>query len=438
MRISIFGLGYVGCVSASCLAADGHHVVGVDVDPVKVDLINAGRSPMVEQGLGELIARGISSGHLRATDDGTEAIQHSDLSFVCVGTPSATDGRLDLQYVQRVAADIGKALRRKSGYHVVVVRSTMLPGSTEGSVKPALEQMSGRRVGADVGLVCNPEFLREGSAIADFYEPPRTVIGELDRKSGDPVAELFTDLDSPLIRTDIRTAEMVKYADNAFHALKIAFANEIGVLCRAEGIDSHQLMDIFCRDTKLNLSRKYLRPGYAFGGSCLPKDLRALTYRASERGVTTPVLRSVLESNEYHKRRGLELVRDTGKKQVAVLGLSFKPNTDDLRESPAVELIEALTNEGYRVQVYDRNVALTRLSGTNKDYIEREIPHIASLMVPDLNAALADAEAVVVTSDDEEFHGVPALLRPDQVLVDLVRIVDDSKGLEERYYGIAW
>jgi GDP-mannose 6-dehydrogenase len=314
----------------------------------------------------------------------------------------------------------------------------MLPGSTEGFVKSVLEEMSGRRVGANLGLVYNPEFLREGSAIADFYEPPRTVIGELDRKSGDPVAALFADLDSPLIRTDIRTAEMVKYADNAFHALKIAFANEIGVLCRAEGIDSHHLMDVFCRDTKLNLSRKYLRPGYAFGGSCLPKDLRALTHRASERGVTTPVLASVLDSNEHHKQRGLALVRETGKKRVTVLGLSFKPNTDDLRESPAVELVDALIDEGYRVQVYDRNVALAGLLGTNKDYIEREIPHIASLVVPDLSAALADAEAVVVTSDDDEFHSVPALLRPDQVLVDLVRIVNDPRGLEERYYGIAW
>jgi GDP-mannose 6-dehydrogenase len=438
MKVSVFGLGYVGCVSAACLAADGHHVIGVDVNPLKVDLLNAGRSPIVEDGLEGLLSAGIASGRLGATRDGKWAIQHSDLCFVCVGTPSASGGRLDLQYVQRVSEDIGHGLRSKDGYYVVVVRSTMLPGSTEGIVLPTLEQASGRRAGVDFGLAYNPEFLREGSAVSDFHHPPRTVIGELDERSGGTAAALYTHLDAPLIRTEVKTAELVKYADNAFHALKIAFANEIGVLCREEGIDSHHLMDIFCQDTKLNLSPAYLRPGYAFGGSCLPKDLRALIHRARERGVTAPVLESVLESNQHHKQRGLALVQATGKKRVAVLGLSFKPDTDDLRESPAVELVEMLLDEGYPLRVYDRNVALASLMGANKDYIEGEIPHVASLMVPDLDTALADAEAVVVASGDAEFRQVPALLRPDQVLVDLVHIVDDPGALGERYYGIAW
>jgi GDP-mannose 6-dehydrogenase len=438
MRISILGLGYVGCVSTACLAADGHEVIGVDVNPVKVDLINAGRSPIIERGLDELIAEGASLGRLRATMDTVEAVQQSDLSFVCVGTPGDSNGRLDLQYVERVSLDIGNALRTKDEYHVVVVRSTMLPGSTYGVVLPSLEETSGRRAGEGFGLAYNPEFLREGTAIRDFYEPPRTVIGEFDVRSGDLVSRVYAGLDAPLIRTGIRTAELVKYADNAFHALKIAFANEIGVLCGSEGIDSHELMDIFVQDTKLNLSPVYLRPGYAFGGSCLPKDLRALTHWARMRDLVTPVLASILDSNERHKQRGLELVRETGRKHVAVLGLSFKPDTDDLRESPAVDLVESLLGKGYQLKIYDRNVALARLVGANKEFIEREIPHISSLMVSDLGSALADAEVVVVASDDTEFRAVPDMLRPDQVLVDLVRIVDDLDGLGERYHGIAW
>lgn len=438
MRISVLGLGYVGCVSVACMAADGHQVVGVDINPVKVDMINRGRSPIVERELDGLLAEGVSQGRLRATVDATEAVQQSDLSFICVGTPGDSNGRLDLQYVERVSADIGCALQSKAGHHVVVVRSTMLPGSTNNIVLPLLERESGRRAGEGFGLAYNPEFLREGSAIRDYYDPPRTVIGEFDESSGDALAAIYENLDAPLIRTSIKTAELVKYADNAFHALKISFANEIGVIAGAEGIDSHELMDIFVQDTKLNLSPVYLRPGYAFGGSCLPKDLRALSHRARRRDLSTPVLASILESNERHKHRALALVKETGKKRVAVLGLSFKPNTDDLRESPAVELVEGLLGKGYQLKIYDRNVALARLVGANKEFIEREIPHIASLMVPDVQSALADAEVVVVTSGDQEFLGLADLLRPDQVLIELERIVDDVDGLGERYHGIAW
>jgi GDP-mannose 6-dehydrogenase len=431
-------MGYVGCVSAACLAADGHEVIGVDVNPVKVELVNAGRSPIIERGLEDLLAEGLSRGRLRATVDAAQAVHQSDLSFICVGTPGDSNGRLDLQYVERVSADIGNALKTKGEYHLVVVRSTMLPGSTDRVVLPTLEEVSGHRAGEGFGLAYNPEFLREGTAVKDFYNPPRTVIGELDERSGELVSSLYAGLDAPLIRTAIKTAELVKYADNAFHALKIAFANEIGVLCGGEGIDSHELMGIFVQDTKLNLSPVYLRPGYAFGGSCLPKDLRALNHWARRRDVQTPVLGSILESNEHHKQRALKLVRETGKKRIAVLGLSFKPDTDDLRESPSVELVESLLGKGYHLRIYDRNVALARLVGANKEFIEREIPHIASLMVPDLGTALADADVVVVASDDPEFRAVPGMLRPDQVLVDLVRIVEDLDGLGERYHGIAW
>ena len=438
MRISVFGLGYVGCVSAACLAADGHQVVGVDVNSVKVDLINEGRSPIVEPGLGHMIAEGVATGGLVATSDAARAVSETDLSFVCVGTPGDSAGRLDLKYVERVSADLGRALRLKEGYHLVVVRSTMLPGSTESTVLPTLERTSGRRGGVDLGLAYNPEFLREGTAVEDFYDPPKTVVGELDERSGDTLSDLYAGLEAPLFRTDIKTAEMVKYADNAFHALKISFANEIGVLCRDAGIDSHELMDIFSQDTKLNISAAYLRPGQAFGGSCLPKDLRALNQRARERGLATPVLASILDSNERQKRRALALVTETGKKRVAILGLSFKPDTDDLRESPAVDLVERLLGKGYELKIYDRNVALARLVGANKEFIEHEIPHIASLMVPDVSTAVTGSDVVVVASGDAEFRAVPEMLAPGQVLVDLVRIMDSIDGFGGQYLGIAW
>lgn len=438
MRISVLGLGYVGCVTVACLAADGHQVTGVDINPVKVDLINKGQSPIIEPQLGELLAQGVAQGKLRATVDATEAVHQSDLSFICVGTPGDANGRLDLRFVERVSKDIGRALSTKEGYHLIVVRSTMLPGSTEEVVLPALERVSGRKAGQGFGLAYNPEFLREGSAVQDFYDPPRTVLGQFDQASGDAASAVYENLSAPLIRTSIRTAELVKYADNAFHALKISFANEIGVLAGAEGIDSHELMKIFVQDTKLNLSPVYLRPGYAFGGSCLPKDLRALNHWARSQDLSVPVLASILESNELHKRRALALVEATGKKRVAILGLSFKPDTDDLRESPAVELVEQLLGKGYALKVYDRNVALARLVGANKEFIEREIPHIASHMVPDIETALDDADVVVVTSGDRDFRDVAGRLRPDQLLVELERTAADADGLGERYRGIAW
>jgi GDP-mannose 6-dehydrogenase len=438
MRISIFGLGYVGCVSAACLARDGHDVTGVDVNPEKVATLNAGQSPIVEPGLAEMIAAAVAAGRLRATVDAGAAIQESGLSLVCVGTPSTDGGGLDLRFVSRVCEQIGAALSTHEARHTVVLRSTMLPGSTDEVAVPLLERTSGRQAGHGFGVCYHPEFLREGSAVQDFYEPPRIVIGEIDEASGDALQQLYGTVAAPMVRTDLRTAEMVKYADNAFHALKVTFANEIGNLCKAHGIDSHRMMDIFVLDTRLNLAPVYLKPGFAFGGSCLPKDLRALIQRARELNVDGPLLRATLASNEQQKRLAFELIRRCERKKIGILGLSFKHNTDDLRESPAVELVELLLGKGYNVVVYDRNVSLSTLVGSNRAYIDRELPHLSALMRPSLDAVLAHAEVLVVTHRDQEFAQVIDRLRADQMVIDLVRIREDYAGLGKRYEGICW
>ncbi len=436
MKIAIFGLGYVGTVSAACLAELGQQVTGVDINPVKVDIINAGKSPIVEPNLDTLIAKNVSSGKLRATISVREAIWSSDLSFICVGTPSAPNGSLDLQYVQRVSSEIGDILREKKQYHTIVYRSTMLPGSVENLALPILEKSTGKRAGIDFGLVFNPEFLREGSAIADFHNPPRTVVGEWTPRCGDPVVDLYSNISAPLVRTNIRTAEMVKYADNAFHGLKIAFGNEIGTICRQVGVDSQQLMQIFCLDTKLNLSPVYLKPGNAFGGSCLPKDLRAITHLAQTCDLAVPVLDGILLSNQEHKNRALGLVMAQGKKKIGVLGLSFKEDTDDLRESSTVELLERLIGKGYTVCIYDRNVSLARLMGANKLYIEQELPHISTLMVDSVETVLEKSEVIVIANRSTEFVEIPAKLKPDQKIVDLIRLFKPEDFLEGQYQSL--
>jgi GDP-mannose 6-dehydrogenase len=438
VRISVFGLGYVGSVSAGCLAALGHEVVGVDVNPVKVDMINAGQSPVIEAELDALIAAGVESGRLRAGTSAGEAIAASDVSFVCVGTPSDSNGDLNLAYVERVCQEIGEALATSGDYHVVVVRSTMLPGSTDECVIPILESASGRQAGRNFGVSYNPEFLREGTAIYDFQHPPFTLVGQYDHRGAEIAADLYGGVDAPLLIVPLKVAEMVKYANNAFHALKVTFANEIGNICKEQGIDSHQVMDIFCRDDKLNLSSHYLRPGFAFGGSCLPKDLRALLYRAHRLDLRLPVLEAILPSNELQVRRGFELIRRTGCKEVGVLGFSFKAGTDDLRESPLVELIETLIGKGYQVKVYDRNVSLARLHGANRAYIEREIPHIASLMCDSMEEVVSESELIVVGNEAPEFRQVLDRVRQDQVVVDLVRLWNDIDELDARYEGICW
>ncbi len=437
MKVSIFGLGYVGAVSAACLARDGHEVVGVDPNRAKTDLINAGKAPIIEKDLGTLIDNGVAEGRLRATDDARQAVSDTEISLVCVGTPSNWNGSLDLRYVRKVCEEIGEALRHKDAFHTVVLRSTMLPGSMRDVVIPTLETSSGKRAGEDFGVCNNPEFLREGTAVYDYYHPPKTVIGETDAVAGDRLAELYAGIDAPLIRTSVETAEMVKYVDNVWHALKVGFANEVGNVCKRLGLDGHEVMDIFCKDTKLNLSPYYLKPGFAFGGSCLPKDVRAFTYKARSMDLELPILNAILPSNEHQVRHGLRMVMEKPGRRVAILGMSFKAGTDDLRESPMVELIERLLGKGYELKIYDRNVSLAALTGANKDFILNKIPHISRLMVDTMDEALRDAEIVVVGNGDAEFRGVFSALREHQAVVDLVRI-DPRRRSDDQYDGICW
>ena len=432
MKISIFGLGYVGAVTAGCFAADGHQVLGVDPVPEKVELMNRGQSPIVEAEIGEIVAETARNGRLRATQDPTVAVEDTDLSFVCVGTPSQSNGNLDLRYIRRICEQIGNALRTKSDRHTVVIRSTILPGTMRNVVIPTLQEFSRKRAGEDFGICNNPEFLREGSAVRDFRSPPKTVIGELDRASGDLLASLYEKLDAPLIRTDLNTAEMVKYVDNCWHALKIGFANEIGNLCDSIDVDAEAVMNIFCQDKKLNISPAYLKPGFAFGGSCLPKDLRALSYQAKMRDLELPILSSVLPSNEMQVARGAKLVVDSGNSRVGVLGFSFKAGTDDLRESPVIEVIERLIGKGYDLRIYDRNVSMAALVGANRDFILNRIPHISRLMVSSIDAVLAHAKTIVIGNNDPEFSQIQTKLREDQVLVDLVRITRQGSTNDKR------
>ncbi len=437
MRISIFGLGYVGTVSAGCLGAQGHYVIGVDPNQTKVDLINQGNTPIIEKDIGELIQESVREGRLHAVTDVAGAVKRSEVSMICVGTPSQPNGDLDLQYVVRVCEQIGQALKNKKEFHVVVARSTMLPGSMEGVVIPTLEKVSGKKAGVEFGVCINPEFLREGTAVFDFYNPPKTVVGTADARSGDRLVRLYEKLDAPLIRTDIETAEMVKYTDNVWHALKVGFANEIGATCKALGIDGHKVMNIFCQDTKLNLSRYYLKPGFAFGGSCLPKDVRALVYKGRNLDLDLPIMNAILPSNERQTERGLRMIMDKGNKKVGVLGFSFKAGTDDLRESPVVEVIERLLGKGYDIRLYDRNVKLASLVGANRDFIIKHIPHISRLMVDSLDEVLSFAETIVIGNDEKEFHSVPDRLRDGQVVIDFVR-VSDAISDGDKYDGICW
>lgn len=436
MRISIFGLGYVGAVSAGCLAQDGHEVIGVDPIATKVDLINSGQSPIVEKDIQEIIAETAKSGRLRATSDPSEGIRETELSFVCVGTPSQSNGNLDLRYIRRICEQIGAALRNKKERHTVVIRSTILPGTMRNIVIPILEESSGKRVAVDFGVCNNPEFLREGTAVNDFRCPPKTVIGEVDTASGDSLAKLYQKVDAPLIRTDLETAEMVKYVDNSWHALKIGFANEIGTVSKSLGLDGHKVMKIFCEDRKLNISPAYLSPGFAFGGSCLPKDLRALSYQARMNDLELPILNAILPSNEKQVSRGLKMIMDRGHKKIGILGFSFKAGTDDLRESPIIELIERLLGKGYDLRIYDRNVKLASLVGANRDFILNRIPHISRLMVNDIEAVLDFAETIVIGNKDPEFTMVPNKLRDDQSTIDFVRI--RKAASDDRYDGICW
>ena len=437
MNISIFGLGYVGAVSAGCLANDGHNVIGVDPTKAKVALINQGKSPIIEKDIGEMIEKSVSEGKLKATMDCREAVLETDISIVCVGTPSQLNGSLDLKFVRRVCEEIGEVISEKASRHIVVIRSTMLPGTMADVVIPTLEQASGKVAGDGFGLCINPEFLRESTAVYDFYNPPKTVVGASDDTTLELIMGLYTSLPGPKIGTDLATAEMVKYTDNVWHALKVAFANEIGNIAKRVKVDSHKVMDIFCQDTKLNISPYYMKPGFAFGGSCLPKDVRALVHKASTLDINTPILSSILPSNKQQIENGIELVTSKGKRKVGILGFSFKAGTDDLRESPVVELIERLLGKGFELKLYDKNVNLAAIVGANKDYILNQIPHISKLMVDSIDQVISECEVIVIGNGDEQFRKVVTTISSDKDVIDLVRINDEALG-QPGYEGICW
>lgn len=438
MKISIFGLGYVGCVTAACLAKVGHEVWGVDINQEKVEMINAGRSPIVERGLEEMILEGRSRRYLQATIDPFKAVLETEITLVSVGTPSNGNGSLNLDLVKAVTQQIGQTLGRKNSYHCVVFRSTVLPGTIRNVLLPVLTEASKRRVHHDFDVCFNPEFLREGSSINDFYHPSLTVIGQETSKGGDLVAHLYKEVDAPIERTSYEVAEMLKYVCNSFHALKVTFANEIGVLCKRLQIDSHRVMELFALDKKLNISPVYLKPGFAFGGSCLPKDLRALLYKAKEMDENIPVLASVLESNRLHIQRAIDRILRTNRKRIGILGLSFKAGTDDLRESPIVTLVEALIGKGCHVKIYDSEVLLASIFGANKAFIEKEIPHISTLISANIEEVVQESDVIVIGKLEEEFKRALKPYLEEKIIFDLVRIASNITTLPKNYEGICW
>jgi GDP-mannose 6-dehydrogenase len=437
MNISVFGLGYVGAVTCGCLAHEGHSVIGVDVAKSKLDLINGGKSPVVEPEIEDLIAQGVRSGRLRAISDARTAILQTDVTFISVGTPSQANGSIDMRFVTTVCGEIGAALREKDGYHLIVARSTMLPGTTRGTVIPLLEQASGKKAGNDFGVCFNPEFLREGTSVYDFYNPPKTVIGATDEHAASVLREIYGSLPGKIFVTSLEVSEMVKYADNSFHAVKITFANEIGAVCKSLDIDSHAVMNIFCEDTKLNISVTYLKPGFAFGGSCLPKDVNALLYKARAMDLETPFLRSLLKSNAHQIAVTVQEILNMGKPRVGFLGYSFKAGTDDLRSSPIVEVIEALIGKGITIKLYDPSVHVAMLMGSNQNFIAHRIPHFVALMCKTADEVVRESDVIVVGNASKEFAEALKAVTPDKTIVDLVRI-EKEKRTGGNYVGLYW
>jgi len=437
MRISVFGLGYVGTICSACLADRGHHVIGVDRLKVKTDLIQSGRSPIIERDIDELVKRTVDAGRLVATMDAAKAVASTDISIVCVGTPSQPNGALSVTAIDAVATEIGQAIRSKTTRHEVVIRSTVVPGTTREIIAPRLAETSGKIPGGGFGIAFNPEFLREGSSISDFNTPSKTVVGALDEATASVVMSLYSDLPGPKISTNIETAELVKYVDNAWHALKVTFGNEIGLIANALKINSHDVMNIFFEDKRLNISTAYLRPGFAFGGSCLPKDLRALTYFGRQLDLSLPVLNHILDSNQMLIKRGIDWIVSQSKKRIVFLGISFKSGTDDMRDSPFVELVERLIGKGYEVRIFDPNVELARLVGANKDYLMHVLPHIADLIVPNISDAIGWADTVVVTMADPVYQAGLAQVRPGQVVLDFANL-KLSKAIAVEPRGFLW
>jgi GDP-mannose 6-dehydrogenase len=436
--ISVFGLGYVGTVTAACLAHKGNSVIGVDLSAGKVAAMEAGRSPIVEPRVTELVEECHKAGRLHATSNSEEAVLKTEISFLCVGTPSLRNGKLDLGHIEPVCREIGAALKKKNGFHLVVLRSTVLPGTAETIVVPALEKASGKKTGRDFGVCVNPEFMREGTAVADFLEPAMTIIGAADPSHSATLRELYAWAPGHMFETSFRSAEMTKYVCNAWHAVKVSFANEVGTLAKQLGVDAESVVEIFTADTKLNISPSYLKPGFAFGGSCLPKDVRALNYRAKELDLKLPLFESILPSNDEHLERAVEMILETGKKKIAMLGLSFKAATDDLRESPQVQLVKRLLGEGRQIQIWDDNVSLGRLIGSNRQYIEDVIPHIGSLLSANLEEVLKDSEVVVIGTRGLDREALRRGLKPSQTVIDLVNLEKTRRIGVDAYEGICW
>jgi GDP-mannose 6-dehydrogenase len=438
MRISVLGLGYVGAVSAACLARDGHDVIGVDVDPLKLELLRSGRSPIVEEGIQELTQQVVAAGRINVTNDVHAAVADSDLSFVCVGTPSSANGSQDISAVKRVMASMGEGIGRKTGFHTVVMRSTLQPGTMDQVVRPLLEQHSGKVADRDFGLCFQPEFLREGTSIKDYDQPPFTVVGTRSQQAADVVRQLFGHLPCEFLVTSVGVAELLKYSCNAFHALKVTFANEVGRLSQSVEVDAREVMDLMCRDKRLNISPAYLKPGFAFGGSCLPKDLRALTYVGKQRDVNTPMLGAILGSNRAHIDHVLDKIMVPGVRRVGMIGLSFKAGTDDLRESPLVAVAERLIGKGYDLRIYDPEVNLSRLIGANRRFIEESIPHIGNLMVTSCEAAVAHAQVVLVGVGGKSIIAeVLKYLTADHRVVDVVGLPREQLHCAS-YSGACW
>ncbi|ANQ86429.1 GDP-mannose 6-dehydrogenase [Azoarcus olearius] len=438
MKISIFGLGYVGAVSLACLARDGHQVVGVDIDATKLELIRSGTTPVVEEGMVELMANVAASGRVSVTTDVRQAVLDTEISLICVGTPSAPNGSQDQGAVLRLARDLGRALAEKSAPHVLVFRSTLVPGTVEGSLKPIIETESGKRDGEDFHLCFQPEFLREGSSIRDYDKPPFTVVGANHAYPAERLRELFGHLPCKFLETSVRAAEMMKYCCNNFHALKITFANETARLCSALGVNPFEVMELVCQDTQLNISPAYLKPGFAFGGSCLPKDLRATSYLAKTHDVELPMLNGILQSNRHHVEEAIQKVLASGCRRVGMLGLSFKTGTDDLRESPLVTLAEQLIGKGMQLSIYDPDVQLSRLLGANRRFIETQLPHIGELLKPELDAVIGEAEVLIVgVSSPAIFDALATHSRPEQKVLDLVRL-PNPQALRAEVEGLCW
>jgi len=432
MKISVFGLGYVGSVTSACLANAGHDVLGVDVNPHKVHCINAGESPIIEPGLKELIQKTHDRRGLRATTNYQTAILETDLSLICVGTPSLPNGSINLGILRLVIHQIGEVLKHKPAVHHIVVRSTILPGTLLKEVCPALEMNSAKKCGRDLMVSFNPEFLREGSAIHDFMNPPFLIVGTEHDRALTTLEKMYSFLASPIIKVDPSVAEMVKYACNLFHGLKITFANEIGAICNSVGIDAHKVMELLCQDTDLNLSSKYLKPGFAFGGSCLPKDLQAILHYCRQSDLEVPLIKAIGLSNQTQVDRCVEMVLQTQQKNVAVLGLSFKAGTDDLRESPAVKVVKRLIGEGLNVAIYDRNVTTANLIGSNKQYIEEKLPHVSSLLKDDLKKTIDESSLIIITYATDEFLGIRSFVNGNHKVIDLPGMFHDDPEIKER------